>query len=36
MSVAGIYPVETLQELEDVKDFLLVQAVVFVVIKQYL
>ena len=35
MAVAGIYPVMTLQELEDVKKNLLVQVVVSVVMEQY-
>ena len=35
MTVAGIYPAVTLQELEGVKNSLLVQAVVSVVMEQY-
>ena len=35
MTVAGIYPAVTLQELEDVKNNLLVLVVVFVVMEQY-
>ena len=35
MTVAGIYPAVTLQELEDVKNSLLVQVVVSVVMEWY-